>query len=207
MEHSKASTTLSLPFAAESSWMTNRWNHLKSCLENFSGHVSGDFNVGIGTALIALYEGNGDHFSEILHGLRQSTAKNLTKANTMSLQACHDTMLRLHAITEVELLSGLAPGPRPEKSTLMSSMERRLNVIGAFLSDKQFLLGLRRAAMQLSRWACTIPLFPILSLQWQTRRYYIDGYIICMADKCEIGTQSRSHEPSVQCCVACFTAR
>ena len=156
MDHSKASTTLALPFAAESSWMTNRWSHLKSCFENLSGNVSDDFNVGMGTALIALYEGHGDQFSEILHDLRQSTAKNLTKANTMSLQACHDTMLRLHAITEVELLSGLAPGPRPEKSILMSSMDQRLNVIGAFLSDKQFLLGLRRAAMQLSRWACII---------------------------------------------------
>ena len=150
-ERSQASSIMALPFAAEASWVTGKWDHLKSYLEKFSETASGDFNIRIGTALVALYEGHGDRFLEILHVLRQNIASSLTKTNTVSLQACHDAMLRLHVVTEIELLSGLARGPAPDKPTLMASLNQRLDVMGAFLSDKQYLLGVRRAAMQLSR--------------------------------------------------------
>lgn len=59
-------------------------------------------------------------------------------------------MLKFHAITEVEAISS-APVEATEKSSLLSSLDRRLDLLGAFVSDKQYLLGLRRAAMQLSK--------------------------------------------------------
>lgn len=142
---------MALPFAVEASWVTGKWVKLKAYLEERSGTASGVFNVGIGEALIALYERNDTRFLEILYTLRKDTAKDLTKSNTVSLQACHDAMLKLHAVTEIELLSGLAPGSMPDKPTMMSTLNQRFNLIGAFLSDRQYLLGIRRAAMQLSR--------------------------------------------------------
>ena len=70
---------------------------------------------------------------------------------TTSLQACHDTMLKFHVITEVEIISGLHDLETQDRPALLESLDRRLEVFGAFLSDKQYSLGLRRAAMQLSR--------------------------------------------------------
>lgn len=150
-EESQASTSMALPFAAEAAWVTGKWDHLKVHLDKYQAAAPGDFNVGIGRALLALKEDNGERFLDALHVLRQDTAKSLTKSNTISMQTCHDAMLKLHAITEIELLGGQAPGSMPDKPIMMSTLNQRLDVMGAFLSDKQYLLGIRRAAMQLSK--------------------------------------------------------
>lgn len=150
-ERSQASTSMVLPFLAEAAWVTGKWDHLKVHLGKHQDAAPGGFNVGIGRALLALKEDDGQRFLDALHTLRQDTAKSLTKSNTISLQTCHDAMLKLHAITEIELLAGQAPGSMPDKATMMSTLDQRLSVMGAFLSDKQYLLGIRRAAMQLSK--------------------------------------------------------
>ena len=116
-----------------------------------SGNVVGDFNVGIGSALLALFDGRDDRFLETLDALRRSIAKSLSTTNTISLQACHDAMLKLHVLTEVELISGIGPAKDIDLLTLMTALSHRLEVLGAYLSEKQYLLGLRRATMQLSR--------------------------------------------------------
>ena len=60
-------------------------------------------------------------------------------------------MLKMHVLTEVELISGVLPDPNMERQALISSLNQRLDVVGAFLSDKQYILGIRRAIMQLSK--------------------------------------------------------
>ena len=142
---------LALPFAAEACWVTNKFDQLQELLDRYADKITGDFNVGIGTALVALREGNGRRFSDILGSLRGATAQSLRRSNTMSLQACHDAMLKLHVLIEVELISGMPSRSEMEKSSLIASLNQRLNVIGAFVSDKQYLLGIRRAVMQLTR--------------------------------------------------------
>ncbi len=143
---SQASTTLSLPFAAEASWVTGKWSKLREYLSPSREALGGDFNVRMGGALLALAQGELHKFSEALKNLRHTTARSLSTTNTASLQACHEAMLRFHAITEVEAISSA----RAEKSSLLSSLEKRLDILGAFVSEKQYLLGLRRATMQLS---------------------------------------------------------
>lgn len=148
---SQASSTMALPFVAEAAWMTARWDRLKLCADNFTESPSEEFNVGLGTALLALFEGDRDRFIGTIQSVRQDTAKSLTKSNTLSLQTCHDAMLKFHAITEIELLSGMTGDALLDKIALMSSLDQRLNVIGAFGSNKQYLLGIRKAVMQLSQ--------------------------------------------------------
>lgn len=108
------------------------------------------FNIGIGKALLALSNSDFDRFNIVMDQLRRLNARSLSATNTMSLQMCHSVMLRFHAITEVEAISGVLP-VEYEKPALLSSLSKRLDVLGAFLSDKQYLLGLRRATMQLSK--------------------------------------------------------
>lgn len=109
-----------------------------------------DFNIGIGKALLALSDADFGRFHVMLDQLRHINARSLSATNTTSLQICHSAMLRFHAITEVEAISGVL-SDELEKPALLSSLNKRLDVLGAFLSDKQYLLGLRRATMQLSK--------------------------------------------------------
>lgn len=147
---SHASSTLSLPFAVEASWVTGKWAKLRQYLTPVPEPLGGDFSIGIGQALLALSDANLDRFNDILDQLRRLNARSLSATNTMSLQICHSAMLRFHAITEVEAISGVL-ADEYEKPTLLSSLNKRLDLLGAFLSDKQYLLGLRRATMQLSK--------------------------------------------------------
>lgn len=148
---SQASTQLSLPFAVEASWVTGKWAKLKKYLTESRLTLGGDFNVGVGSALLALSQDETDHFSDILDRLRQNTAKSLSATNAVSLQSCHDAMLQFHVLTEIEVISGIRNKEDMERSSLVKSLNQRLDVLGAFLSDKQYILGLRRATMQVSK--------------------------------------------------------
>ena len=86
------------------------------------------------------------------------TAKSLSPTSTASLQECRESMLRFHVLSEIESLSGLGRQGDTEKATVLGSLKQRLEVLGPFVSDKQYILGLRRAIMQLSKYV-----FPSLS--------------------------------------------
>ena len=150
-QKSKATDTLVLPFATEASWVTGRWDKLKSYLSISTEASDGEFNVGIGRALLALSEDNMSQFSSALDQLRRKTARGLSATNTTSLQGCHDTLLKFHALAEIEMIGNAGEVNKNRKTSLVASMDQRLDVLGPFVSDKQYLLGLRRAAMQLCK--------------------------------------------------------
>ncbi|GLI80066.1 serine/threonine-protein kinase M1 [Penicillium ochrochloron] len=140
-----------LPFAVEASWITSRWDKLQGYLELCADNRTGEFNVGIGSALNALREKGTTAFVETINELRLGVAKSLTANSVASLQSCHDDMLRLHALADVEAIVHAGPDEsHPPKEFLLRTMNRRLDVLGGYLADKQYLLGLRRAAMELT---------------------------------------------------------
>ncbi|KAL2866806.1 protein kinase MEC1 [Aspergillus lucknowensis] len=150
-------TTNSVPkflsFAVEASWMTGKWEKMHSYLELCVQKNIADFNIGVGLALDAFRRGQRRQFGEIINGLRLSVAKSLTPNSVTSLQSCHEGILKLHALTEIEsvTLSGADACKSPEIcARLLESLDRRLDVLGGYISDKQYLLGLRRAAMELT---------------------------------------------------------
>ena len=150
-QHSDATDTLSLPFATEASWVTGKWDKLKGYLSKSREVSDGEFNVGIGRALLALTKDNMSQFSSVLDQLRRNTVRGLSATNTTSLQGCHDSLLKFHALAEIEMISDVRKMDKNKKSSLLSSMDQRLDVLGPFVADKQYLLGLRRAAMQLCK--------------------------------------------------------
>lgn len=110
-----------------------------------------DFNVGVGKALLALYRKDEVEFKTITSALRTALSKSLSPSNTNSLQACHDTLVKLHALYEIEAISGVMTPAISERSVILENLDRRLDVIGAYTSDKQYLLGIRRATMLVSK--------------------------------------------------------
>jgi serine/threonine-protein kinase ATR len=142
-----------LPFATEAAWSAGKWTQLERILVSSKTAKTAflDFNVGVGRALLALRSKDIGEFKDIIAMLRESLARSFSPSSTTSLQACHDTLVKLHALYEIETISGLSPQGTGDRTVILENLNRRLDIIGAYTSDKQYLLGLRRATMSLSR--------------------------------------------------------
>ncbi|KAG9237915.1 protein kinase-like protein rad3 [Amylocarpus encephaloides] len=139
-----------LPFATEAAWATGRWLALKKYTSMAPMDMTEDFNVRVGQALLALYAKDNTLFQNTIQATRHQIACSLSLPTTASLGGCHDTMLKLHALTELEMIAGTETGVEFNRPQVLASLNRRLEAIGAYLNDKQYLLGIRRAAMQVS---------------------------------------------------------
>jgi serine/threonine-protein kinase ATR len=141
------------PFAAEAAWSTGKWDQLEKILTlpSEAAQVSTDFKVGVGKALLSLRQKQTDEFQRIVAGLREGVARALSPTSTASIHASHDSLMKLHVLYELETISGISAGIPQNRDTVLEHLDRRLDILGAFTSDKQYLLGIRRAAMELSR--------------------------------------------------------
>lgn len=139
-----------LPLAVEASIMTAKWLKLDQYLQMCSEEDTSDFTVGIGSALNALRQNNRTTFHDIIHNLRHTTAKSMTFNSTASLQTCHDSLLRFHVLAEIEAIIDANPDRSSGTTGILDALDRRLDVLGVYITDKQYVLGLRRAAMELS---------------------------------------------------------
>jgi serine/threonine-protein kinase ATR len=142
-----------LSFAAEAAWSTGKWEQLERILST-SGEqaaMSVDFNVGVGRALLALRRGRKDQFRLMIESLREAVAKSLSPTTTSSIHACHEQLVKLHVLYEIEAVSGTSTGTNMSREVILDNLDRRLDVLGAYISDKQYVLGVRRAVMQMSR--------------------------------------------------------
>ncbi|KAL8641328.1 MAG: hypothetical protein Q9228_001843 [Teloschistes exilis] len=130
---SLTSSTVLLPFACEASWVTGRWDKLQGYLAHVPQSLKGNFNIGVGRTLLALAKDSKEAFAQTLDDIRRRTAKTLNATNTASLQACHDVLLKLHALTEVEAIGGIRKHNVPDASTLVASLDHRLELLGPFM--------------------------------------------------------------------------
>lgn len=163
LKEDKPAATRFLPFAVEASWITSRWDKLQGYLELCEKSGTGEFNVGMGNALNTLRQSNteAEAFTNIVNGLRLQVAKSLNANSVASLQSCHDDMLRLHALADVEAIANAETNSPGSYQDLLKGLDRRLDVLGGYLADKQYLLGLRRATMELAYVRIKSPLWEI----------------------------------------------
>ncbi|KAK1990998.1 phosphatidylinositol 3 [Colletotrichum falcatum] len=142
-----------IPYAVEAAWATRRWDTLSKYTSRFHGSPLEDFNVSIAKLFNALQQRGADSeaFPRMLQSMREKIASSMTHSATSSLQACHDLRLRCHVLTDLEIIAGTPASENEAHQEAMTMLNRRLEVLGAYVSDKQYLLGIRRAAMELSR--------------------------------------------------------
>ncbi|RDA91201.1 hypothetical protein CP533_4836 [Ophiocordyceps camponoti-saundersi (nom. inval.)] len=141
-----------MPFAVEAAWVTSRWKSLAKFTSRFHGDVVQDFDMSIATLFDALHKKcSPELFSETVGSVREKIASGMTASATMSLQAAHELLLRCHVLTDLEIIVGSKPRDEEERRKTMALLDGRLEVIGAYSNDKQYLLGIRRAAMELVR--------------------------------------------------------
>ncbi|KAJ4386405.1 serine/threonine-protein kinase M1 [Gnomoniopsis smithogilvyi] len=140
------------PFAVEAAWATNRWETLQKYLDSHSaGNILEDFNLGIGSALLALRGGQTEDFVRQIKELKERTASTMSLSATASLQAAHESMLKCHVLADLDIIAGGHKKETGDEQHTMTLLNRRLEMLGAYTNDKQYVLGIRRAAMELMR--------------------------------------------------------
>ncbi|KAL6361487.1 hypothetical protein LRP88_04956 [Fusarium phalaenopsidis] len=145
-----------MPYAVEAAWVTGRWQSLAKFSKRFHGDVVEDFNISVATIFAKLR--NKSDFSELtllVNDMRRKISASMSTSSTASLQACHDLLLKAHILTDLEIIMTTPTEDEVARQKSMSLLDRRLEVLGAYVNDKQYLLGIRRAAMELSRPAFT----------------------------------------------------
>lgn len=145
-EKASGQSQILLPLAAEACWMTGTLRALEPRLQLDTKIVNPDFNVGVGRLLLHASNQKESSFELELHALRKSITDGLSLAGTDSLQACHNEMFKLHVLYELETLMSATADQVPQ---LLRTLDKRLNVVGSYVQDKQYLLGVRRAVMAL----------------------------------------------------------
>lgn len=142
-----------MPFAVEAAWVTGRWESLSKFLHKYTASPTQDFNISVASLFEAVRKQSApQEVASILRGIREKIASALNSSNTMSLQAAHDMMLKCHTLTDLELITQADTSNEEDHRQIITLLEGRLTVIGAYFNDKQYLLGVRRAAMELLRY-------------------------------------------------------
>ncbi|KAF2644722.1 hypothetical protein P280DRAFT_390394 [Massarina eburnea CBS 473.64] len=142
-----------LPFAAEAAWSSGKYDQLEKILAMSPDRpmtTSMDFNIGVGKALLAMRYKTTGTFKQTIEDMRGALAKSMTPTATASLHASHDQLVKLHTLYELEAISGMSAYTTKNHQVVLDNLDRRLDILGAYTSDKQYLLGVRRASMQLS---------------------------------------------------------
>lgn len=140
-----------LPLAIESSWVTGKWGKLEKLTLDRRDEITTDFNIGVGVGLVAFRQGKKDELEKIIEELRMNVASGFTLNSVSTFQASHDGTLKLHVLSEIELLtSGSYDNPSTPRNELFTILDRRLDMLGGCISDKQYVLGIRQAIMDLS---------------------------------------------------------
>ena len=84
--------------------------------------------------------------------LRERVGSSMTFSATASLSTCHEPMLKCHVLTDLELIAGINNDGTQHLQETLKTLNRRLEVLGSYVSDKQYILGIRRAAMEVMRY-------------------------------------------------------
>ncbi|KAI1642826.1 uncharacterized protein F4817DRAFT_277367 [Daldinia loculata] len=151
IEKHTAITTINriVPYAVEASWATGRWQTMEKFIRKYQGDLTENFNVSIAQALLCLKRGSTKDFVDQMKILRDRVNASMNYSVTSSLQACHEPMLKCHVLTDLELIAGINNDGNQHPQEVLKTLSRRLEVLGSYVSDKQYVLSIRRAAMKL----------------------------------------------------------
>lgn len=131
------------PYAIEAAWSAGRWKELSRLISHDRGE---DFSSHVGAVLNSMQHGSVE--TEGISELFRVTATELTPNAISSFQNSHDVMLRLQVVDDIRIITEATPETR---SDTLNILEKRLEVLGSNVHDKQYILGIRRAAMRIRK--------------------------------------------------------
>lgn len=141
----------------------------------------------------------------MVNDLRTVLSNGLSASVTASLHNSHDHLVKLHTLYELETISGVSSRKAPDRDVLFEDLNRRLDLLGAYTSDKQYLLGVRRAAMQLS--SCVYPTKISAIADNVQSEIHEPGHCISLANYSPASSERGLLIGSFQFHYACYSAR
>lgn len=133
-----------LPRIVEAHWATGDVGGIQRRLTPEAISSPSDFNVGLAGVLVAISQEHTKTSIDRIRILRTTIAQSMTEARTSSIQASHDDLRKLHVLYEVEQIRN---DYGDENERLSRLLDGRLSVLGSYVSDKQYVLSVRRATM------------------------------------------------------------
>ncbi|KAG8631884.1 hypothetical protein KVT40_001024 [Elsinoe batatas] len=143
-----------LSFTSEAAWSIGSLNDHSAELEQLRLPGATNFNVSLAQVLLAVEKGQLDISASKILDLRSSISRNISSSTASSLGACHTELLQLHVLHEVEEIQRLReqpPGSQVDVIQMSTALDKRLAVLGTSMSDKQFVLGVRRAVLKATK--------------------------------------------------------
>ncbi|KAF2487961.1 hypothetical protein BDY17DRAFT_290011 [Neohortaea acidophila] len=133
-----------LPDILGAQMMNGDLEGLYTTLESTAFPMQSDFNAGIAGLVRAVADHDVPAVTTHIKRLRTSITQSMTAASSSSVQGSHEDLKKLHVLGEVEMLCSDDLNTMEVKTML----ERRLAVIGSYVLDKQYVLGVRRVIME-----------------------------------------------------------
>lgn len=124
---------------------------MEKFIKKYQGDRTENFNVSIGQALLYLQKQRTNAFVNEMRTIRDRVNSSMNFSVTSSLHACHEPMLKCHILTDLELIAGINNDGNQHPQEILKTLNRRLEILGSYVSDKQYVLSIRRAAMELMR--------------------------------------------------------
>ncbi|KAG9780233.1 hypothetical protein KCU88_g3816, partial [Aureobasidium melanogenum] len=146
MKHRNAApSTVLAPYALEAAWATGQWDRLANYIPQSGGS---DFASHLAELMLAVKANNTEKAKQLFEELYGNAASELTPATISSFQSSHDSLLKLHVLSDVQLVT---ESDKEDRMSVLESLRGRLDVLGSNVADKQYVLGIRRALMSLRR--------------------------------------------------------
>jgi serine/threonine-protein kinase ATR len=134
-----------LPSAIEACYMTGDSTSLTRLLKSTPESMADDFNVGIGHAIQANNLSDPASLMQHVTSMRKNITTGMSAANGSSLHGCHAELRSLHILSEIEALKDGTEETPKSMALIFERFEKRLSAVGSYISDKQSILGIRRA--------------------------------------------------------------
>lgn len=131
----------------EVSWLAGQWDALRSWLSLSNG---ASYEVSLGNALLALNSRDGSLLKNYLTKARHSVIHGLTVSSHSSLAQYRDSLVKLHALADLESIGHLTISGHTVSSTFSSRLNNRLSLVGPDYGARRYLLALRRAALSIA---------------------------------------------------------
>ena len=149
MSRSSESHTRLLPFAVEASWVSGNWDALEKYLSTSNDRTDSTYDIRMGYALSELRRHNVEAFFRRLDSAREGVAGMMTESATGNIRQCHHFLVQLHALSEVQTISEALQQKDVDMAGLKKMLESRLNLMGTYSTDKQYILAVRRAVLNI----------------------------------------------------------
>lgn len=148
-----------LSIGVEASWLASDFNKLRQWLNRIPANSSviNSFEVNIGRALLALEGEDYVKFRILINKAQKNISTVLESSQISSVIQIYDTIVRLHGLADFESIASIDKDRMTNNGSgiithreMSKKLNDRLDILGSYYPQKQYLLAFRRMAMNSS---------------------------------------------------------